>query len=124
MCTSIRAKSPKAERASVAVFDLNSNHLEKFPKGVLSEKSKKGEEEPNFEKAKIPRFGLFDIFASNEVDEITPPSHTIITRASQDTKGSSFVARLNYGRLGAGANIKRAFTSSRHRVIYIGSVLP
>jgi len=77
----------------------------------------------NFEKAKIPRFGLFDIFASNEVDETTPPSHTIITRASQDTKGTSFVARLNYGRLGAGANIKRAFSSSRHRVIYIGSVM-
>jgi hypothetical protein len=78
-------------------------------------------EKVNFERVKIPRFGLFDIYASNDTDEHCPPSHAVIARATQDTNGKSFVARLNYGRLGPGANVRRAF-SSKHRIMYIGSV--
>ena len=74
-----------------------------------------------FEQVQIPRFGLFDLYASNVDDENTPPSHKVVARANQDTTGSSFVARLNYGRLGPGANLRRAI-SSKHRVMYIGSV--
>ena len=77
-------------------------------------------EKVEFERVQIPRFGLFDLYASN-VDEEASPSHKVVARANQDTTGSSFVARLNYGRLGRGANFRRAF-SSKHRVIYIGSV--
>lgn len=78
-------------------------------------------EKAKFERATIPRFGRFDIYASNEDNDSDPPAHTVISRATQDTTGKSFVARLNYGRLGPGANIRRVL-SSKHRVIYIGSV--
>lgn len=74
-----------------------------------------------FEKVTIPRFGLFDLWASNEEAELGSQSHMVIARASQDTQGKSFVARLNYGRLGPGANMMRAI-SSKHRIMYIGSV--
>lgn len=78
-------------------------------------------EKVEFERVQIPRFGLFDLYASNVDEETSSPSHKVVARANQDTTGSSFVARLNYGRLGRGANLRRAFFS-KHRIIYIGSV--
>jgi hypothetical protein len=120
--------------SKVPVFDTNSNHLRRCPSRVItgrySYKESKSRliipadaslEKEKFEKVKIPRFGLFDIYASNDTDEHHPTSHAVIARATQDTYGKSFVARLNYGRLGPGANLRRAF-SSKHRIMYIGSV--
>jgi len=78
-------------------------------------------EKVEFEQVQIPRFGLFDLYASNMSDGNSSPSHKVVARANQDTTGSSFVARLNYGRLGHGANLRRAI-SSKHRVMYIGCV--
>ncbi|KAH9219428.1 hypothetical protein DL95DRAFT_485707 [Leptodontidium sp. 2 PMI_412] len=122
MCPSFIFRGPTQEHDTVAVFDLKSNHLGQFPSTVVNEKASPDPNRPSFERATIPRFGTFDIFASNESNDDQPPYHKIITRANQDTRGSSFVARLNYGGLGTGANIRRVFTSSKHRVIYIGSV--
>ena len=78
-------------------------------------------EQVEFEQVQIPRFGLFDLYASNVDDSSSSPSHKVVARANQDTTGSSFVARLNYGRLGHGANLRRAIFS-KHRVMYIGCV--
>jgi hypothetical protein len=64
-----------------------------------SSKSTDGEQ-VRFETFAILRFGRFDIYVSNVDNEKNPPSYTVVTSVDQDTKGSSFVARLNYGRLG------------------------
>jgi hypothetical protein len=134
MCTSSMPRIHRKERATVPIFDLSSNHLRKFPLGVVNgiypsfantviAKLAGGSsiEKEEFVEVVIPRFGLFDIYASNEDHETNSQSYTIVARATQDTEGRSFVARLNYGRLGPGANVRRAF-SSRHRIMYIGSV--
>jgi hypothetical protein len=86
-----------------------------------SSKSTNGEK-VKFEAVAIPRFGRFDLYASNVENETSPPYYTIVTRADQDTKGSSFVARLNYGRLGRTASLRRVL-STRHPIIYIGPVV-
>jgi hypothetical protein len=79
----------------------------------------------------VPRFGRFDIYASNDEDfdsddnddELAqhPSEVRVIHRASQNTDGMSFRARLNYGGLGPITNMKRVF-SARSRVLYIGAV--
>jgi hypothetical protein len=84
----------------------------------------------------VPRFGRFDIYASNDdsndsecndADDIAyeaprqPHSVAVVNSISQDTKGMSFRARVNFGGLGPFTNVKRVF-SSRSRVLYIGAI--
>jgi hypothetical protein len=83
----------------------------------------------------VPRFGRFDIYASNEdvidseggsVDLACeaprqPRSVRVVNSISQDTDGMSFRARVNFGGLGPFTNVKRVF-SARSRVLYIGAI--
>jgi len=134
MCRCLRSKGSRTENSTVPVFDLTSNHLIRFPLGAVTGTSPRPKslsltkstdrssvDKERFEKVVIPRFGLFDLYASNENNETYPRLHTVIARANQDTKGRSFVARLNYGRLGPGANMRRAIFR-KERILYIGSV--
>lgn len=134
MCSCLRSKCSRTENSTVPVFDLTSNHLIRFPlravtgtaprpksSSVTKSADRWSVDKERFEKVVIPRFGLFDLYASNEDNETYPPLHTVIARANQDTKGRSFVARLNYGRLSPGANMRRAFFR-KDRILYIGSV--
>jgi len=52
-----------------------------------------------------------------------PRSVRVVTSVSQDTKGMSFRARVNFGGLGPFTNVMRVF-SSRSRRLYIGAVPP
>lgn len=50
-----------------------------------------------------------------------PRNVQVVNRASQNTEGMSFRARLNFGGLGPLTNVKRVF-SSRSRTLYVGAI--
>lgn len=72
----------------------------------------------DFDKVRVPKWARqFDVYESDHLGS----SHTVVTRPTDDTKGKSFLARLYIGRLGPWSDVQRAL-SSKHRVLYIGTM--
>lgn len=126
-----------ADKKRVAVFDPDSCDFRKLPlqklKGLSIHYSRITQLilssflASDYDKVEIPRFKRrFDVWAPSSLDlkDQCRPSHSIVTRDTDDVKGKSFVARVYYGQLGMSSSVQRLVSSksSKNRTLYIGAM--